>query len=149
MSTFPFGQTPYTGTNNARFRDAVGAPLYMIMDQPATNFTSYWGNVVTAVADASTFTVNFTLDSGATWNGAYQFVVDGSRYTAGTTPAPWNANFFGGYSGNWGGASTVGGDLTGNMGAGYQVPLPPSMLLLGSGLLGLVGLGWRRSRKES
>ena len=28
------------------------------------------------------------------------------------------------------------------------VPLPPSMLLLGSGLLGLVGLGWRRSRKE-
>jgi len=28
------------------------------------------------------------------------------------------------------------------------VPLPPSMLLLGSGLLGLVGLGWRR-RKTS
>ena len=26
VSTFPFGQTPYTGTNNARFRDAVGAP---------------------------------------------------------------------------------------------------------------------------
>jgi hypothetical protein len=29
------------------------------------------------------------------------------------------------------------------------VPLPPSALLMGSGLLGLVGLGWRRSRKES
>jgi len=38
-------------------------------------------------------------------------------------------------------------------GAGYdtsdgiqfsQVPIPPTMLLLGSGLLGLVGLGWRR-----
>ena len=29
-----------------------------------------------------------------------------------------------------------------------NVPLPPSALLLGSGLLGLVGLGWRR-RKES
>lgn len=31
---------------------------------------------------------------------------------------------------------------------GSNVPLPPSMLLLGSGLLGLVGLGWRR-RKTS
>ena len=29
------------------------------------------------------------------------------------------------------------------------VPLPPSVLLLGSGILGLVGLGWRRARKES
>ena len=27
-----------------------------------------------------------------------------------------------------------------------DVPLPPSVLLLGSGLLGLVGLGWRRRR---
>ncbi|MFA5112092.1 MAG: hypothetical protein WC443_11840 [Desulfobaccales bacterium] len=26
----------------------------------------------------------------------------------------------------------------------FQVPLPPSVLLLGSGLLGLVGLGWRK-----
>jgi len=29
------------------------------------------------------------------------------------------------------------------------VPLSPSVLLLGSGILGLVGLGWRRARKES
>jgi choice-of-anchor C domain-containing protein len=29
------------------------------------------------------------------------------------------------------------------------VPLPPTVLLLGSGLVGLVGLGWRRSRKDS
>jgi hypothetical protein len=30
-----------------------------------------------------------------------------------------------------------------------QIPVPPSLILLGSGLLGLAGLGWRRSRKES
>ena len=29
------------------------------------------------------------------------------------------------------------------------VPVPPGALLLGSGLLGLVGMGWRRTRKES
>ena len=29
------------------------------------------------------------------------------------------------------------------------VPLPPSVLLMGTGILGLVGLGWRRSRKET
>ena len=28
------------------------------------------------------------------------------------------------------------------------VPIPPSALLLGSGILGLVALGWRRGRKE-
>jgi hypothetical protein len=36
--------------------------------------------------------------------------------------------------------------LTGELGPTGNVPLPPSALLLGTGLLGLVGLGWRRKR---
>ncbi len=38
------------------------------------------------------------------------------------------------------------GTVEGDNHPGTQVPIPPSALLLGSGLLGLVGLGWRRKR---
>lgn len=121
-------------------------PLYMIMSQPASTFESYtfdgFGgfvgacpptclasgynggvggtNYVTAVDDNSLFTVNFTLGTGATWNGVWQFVVDGSKYTlgTGTTPGVWVADFFGGY---WGG-----GGLTDNMVEGYVVVGPPT-----------------------
>jgi hypothetical protein len=46
----------------------------------------------------------------------------------------------------WGTATCGNGVFTNGFDVG--VPLPPSALLLGSGLLGLVGLGWRR-RKTS
>ncbi len=143
-------------------------PLYMIMDVSQDNFESYtfdgaggfvgsyspggggtWyasgynggvggTNLVTAVSGSSAFSFSFTLGSGATWNGQWQFVVDGSRYTPGTysSPGVWQEDFFGGYG--------SGGSLSGNTGAGYLVPEPGTLVLLGTAGLGLLCYAWRR-----
>jgi hypothetical protein len=44
------------------------------------------------------------------------------------------------------GAPLGNGDYHGITIEGAQVPIPPSAMLLGTGLLGLVGLGWRRKK---
>jgi hypothetical protein len=40
------------------------------------------------------------------------------------------------------------GGLTYTPGGDPVVPIPPTVLLMGSGLLGLVGLGWRRRKTK-
>ena len=147
-----FGAAPYSSSNSAWFWDASGAPsyaanpLYMIMDQPAATFTSYSGNVVTQVSPGSLFDFSFTLGAGATWDGHYQFVVDGSKYTLGTggSPGVWVGDFFGGYwQPEWEDGHSVGntlaGGLSGNSASGYSavVPEPGTVVLLGTLLLGL------------
>jgi hypothetical protein len=58
---------------------------------------------------------------------------------------PNTANFSGIYMVTGSSGGIVSYDLTGTLTAN-PVPLPPTALLLGSGLLGLVGVGWRRVR---
>jgi hypothetical protein len=154
-------------------------PLYMIMDVPQDNFESYTfdgaggfvgsyspggggtfyasgynggvggTNLVTAVSSSSTFSFSFDLGSGATWDGTWQFLVDGSKYTLGTSSSPgvWQEDFYGDYTLIGG---TPGGGLSGNMGSGYTIPEPAS-LIVWSVLGGLgVALGrWRRTRKAA
>jgi len=159
-----FGAAPYTQSNHAWFWDASGSeaalpanPLYMIMTQGATTFESYafnssggfigtctfssdpGCNLVTAVNLNALYSVTFTLGAGATWNGMWQFVVDGSRYSFGTSSSPgaWQENFFGGYG--------SGGGLTNNTGPGYIVtPEPTTLLLFGTGLAAIGGLARKK-----
>ena len=150
----------------------ASTPLYMIMDVSQDNFESYtfdgaggfvgaWSpvggtlyasgynggvggtNVVTAVSAGSTFTFDFTLDAGATWNGEWEFLVDGSKYNLGTSAAPgvWVEDFFGDYTLSGG---TPGGGLNQNMGSGYPVPEPVTMAGLMLGIGSLVGYVRRR-----
>lgn len=159
-----FGAAPYTAANSAWFWDASGAevspnppnPLYMIMDKPASTFTSYFGNTVTAVSDSSSLAFSFTLDPGASWTGI-QFVVDGSKYTLGTEalPGTWVADFFGGYGG-WNGSAwidTPNGGLSGNSGSGYFLPASavpePSTVIAGALLLLPFGMSFLRKLRKT
>jgi len=105
------------------------------------------GGLVSIDGAQTTFTdtkaYNLVTDLGLTsttgWAGAFNL----SFYDNDNTSPSSSPNYFdtsaqdeelqNGYVGS--------GNLT-------NVPLPPSALLLGSGLLGLAGLGWRRGRKS-
>jgi hypothetical protein len=110
----------------------LGALIFgksQVYDRPADTFPSYPGDLVTKVADDASFSFSFTVDSGV-WNGQWQFLVDGDKYTLGTVelPGTFVEEFMGGYGS---------GGLPENMGQGYTVTVPELavIFLLGQGLL--------------
>jgi hypothetical protein len=96
----------------------------------------------------------FTVDAGWGTTRTEGFVYDGTTFsiieypvTGGTTPPnamPYGINDFGQITGMYQG---VDGYYHGFV-ATPTVPVPGSLLLLGTGLLGLGAVGWRRRRKD-
>lgn len=98
--------------------------------------------------DDTRFTLDFTLKPGVTWlNQGFYFLVDGNWYNNSYHGATYDNPT--GFDGGFGHNSIIAGNLKGDMGYGYygtsSAPIPGSLVLLGSGLLGLAG--WRRFRK--
>jgi hypothetical protein len=91
------------------------------------------GNYATASGDA--------ISSGLKWD--FNFLSTPIR------PITFDINYFnaGTFVGHEHYTFPIGGTYAGGFDM-TRVPLPPSVLLMGTGLLGLVGLAWRR-RKES
>jgi hypothetical protein len=132
--------------------------------------------IVFQITSGATFEGAGVIDYGGGWSG-WTLDSHGSYVIATNVGAPtsatWNYQFVGSAVANWSlvwdgysnGVFKVGesdvvtngqlytgprnnGDYYYDAPRAATVPLPPSVLLLGTGILGLAGLGWRR-RKES
>lgn len=134
----------------------TGGNLYMISDLSQADFASKFPEHLSGtqpdlhlkkVADDAVFSFDFTLDPGVTrLNQGFYFVVDGYWYNTWYHTDTYDnpIAFTGGFAHNM---VTTAGNLPGNMDYGYNgnVPIPGSVVLLGSGLL---GLAWVRLRRR-
>jgi hypothetical protein len=151
---------------NGYFDYYPGHGLYVDLDGSTSQAGLMTGNPI-SLPGAGTYYLKFDLAgpwvSGVTETGAYQVVDHNTSavLTSGSVTLTGNVPFAqyvvpfavsGAVSVDlifFEPAGTTWGDNMGVMLDNVQVvPIPPSALLLGSGLLGLVGLGWRR-RKNS
>lgn len=118
----------------------------MITDKPLSDFplTYSQNNQISLVQLADSATFSFAVTTNSAWSGDYYFLVDGIKYKLSEA-----GNTYGNPYGFTAGSIDYGGlsqNYTNGQHLGYaSVPIPGSLLLLGSGLIGLVGLrGWRK-----
>ncbi len=133
-----------------KFDGSGGDPLNLIMDSlnPVTNFPialTSGGQTIGKVDPSAYFTVNFTV-AGGTYLNQFYFLVDGYQFLGTDAGASYASNFWS-FTENAGSPGSPGGQgFAHNDNLGYlaPIPLPSSLLLLGSGLLGLLGFGRRK-----
>jgi hypothetical protein len=129
------------------FTNYGGEARFRVWDESLNAGAGDWVNLTTPVTtDAWTaFSINFTGSS-------YIYSINGTTVYTDTTigdSTGFSALIMQAYNFNdpsISGATLA--DYTANW-SNSQVPLPPSALLMGSGLLGLVGLGWRRRKTNA
>jgi hypothetical protein len=132
-----YSYTAYEATAGIEFADLQG--LYL------NNTMSHWGVTTSQFTNAtgqagtvgSILETALTLTPGATFSFDWAFL--GNDFT------PWN-DFALFYLQDANGGIVFSEGLA-QIGSAPAVPLPSSLLLLGSGLFGLLGLGWRGKRR--
>ena len=132
-----YSHTVYKATDGIEFADLQG--LYL------NNASSHWGITTSQFTNASgqSGTTGSILERGVTLAAGASFSFDWAFL--GQDIIPWD-DFSLFYLKNQSGAIVFSTGLA-QIGNAPAVPIPPSVLLLGSGLLGLLGLGWRGKRR--
>jgi hypothetical protein len=133
-----YSYTAYSATAGTYFADLQG--LYL------NNNYSHWGITTSQFrnADGQSGTVGSILERTITLSAGASFSFDWAFLASDTIP--WD-DFSLFYLKNQSGAMVFSTGLA-QIGTAPAVPIPPSVLLLGSGLLGLLGLGWRGKRRN-
>ena len=145
--------SPEIDLNSLNVTSSSGGHLqFGMVDSGFTGPTA--GTFILAVGGTTQGSVSFSAfkdESNSETFGGSTFATSGPFSTASwnaTTSGPFNAAtapFSLGLMAEITHAGKAATSFDGNL---QVVPIPPTAILLGSGLLGLVGLGWRRARKE-
>jgi hypothetical protein len=131
-----YSYNAFTATNGTEFADIQS---YYI-DGPMTQYGVTTSQFTNASGDPGTtggiLETEITLAAGALFSFDWAFLAGD------TLPGDFALFYLKDASGN-----IVFSEGLAQIGTGSPVPIPPSVLLLGSGLLGLLGLGWRGKRR--
>jgi hypothetical protein len=125
------------GITNLSFSNEVNPPQSVIATFPPSTPP---GSTIDGFGDFN-FVLRFQ-QGGSNRFGDVEFDLTGATFANAQSVLADNGNGFEDAAGIWTPVMVGGSFVTGF--AAEPIPLPPSALLFGSGLLGLLGLGWRQ-----